>query len=95
MSEEHICGWHCAQTNCKDWKRKHAMYTVKNTEQASLALEIRILEDLGAAWSRFQYLDVYHEDDVIAFRHAIHAAQNIVMARLAYRQIDYPVERRP
>lgn len=95
MSErEHVCGWHCAQTNCKTWKRKHAMYTVKNTEQENFAIELRVLEDLGSAWNSFMSLDAYHSDDLTDFSHAIHAAQNIVMSRLAYRQVDYPVERR-
>jgi hypothetical protein len=47
--------------------------------------ERRVLELLGAAWNRFAGLPVQHPADKDEMARAIHAAQNIVMARPAQR----------
>lgn len=49
------------------------------------AEERKVAETLGAAWNAFLALVPYHSDDVTEFRHAIHAGQNIIAARVARR----------
>lgn len=43
--------------------------------------EIEALRLLAKAWDVYVKLPILHPDDVADFRRAIHAAQNIVMAR--------------
>lgn len=47
--------------------------------------EARVLSLLAEAWNEFVRLEVQHPCDTAEFMTAIHAAQNIVMARLAAR----------
>lgn len=48
--------------------------------------ELNVLAYLGDAFSAFQKLPVLHPSDMHEFIHAIHAAQNIILARVGYRQ---------
>jgi len=43
--------------------------------------EQAVLEHLAAAWNAFLILPPSHPDDVVEFRHGLHALQNIVLAR--------------
>lgn len=43
---------------------------------------------LGKAWDAFLRLPVEHGDDLTEFRHAIHRAQDMVLARPGRRQIN-------
>lgn len=52
-----------------------------------------VLVTLGAAWDQFLLLDVLHTNDRQEFSAAIHAAQNIVLARAGLRALRMPVER--
>jgi len=44
-----------------------------------------VLVKLGDAWNDFVNLSVCHPEELAEFRHAIHAAQAIVMARACVR----------
>ena len=48
--------------------------------------EKKIAKLLGWAWNEFVELEVMNDDDLREFRNAIHAAQNIVLARKAKRE---------
>lgn len=50
--------------------------------------EIDALDKLADAWNAFNKLPELHPDDKGDFRHAVHQAQNIVMARVALREIN-------
>ena len=50
--------------------------------------ETEVLNALGAAWNLFVILDESHPSDHHEFMLAIHAAQNIVLARIGKRVID-------
>lgn len=43
------------------------------------------LERLADAWNAFCALPIYHPSDADEFMRAIHAAQHIIMARVAVR----------
>lgn len=47
--------------------------------------ENRVLETLGCAWNEYCALPPMHPHDADEFMRAIHAAQNIVLARAAMR----------
>jgi len=47
--------------------------------------EQAVLDNLAAAWNAFLLLPIIHEADRVEFVSAIHAAQNIVLARTALR----------
>ena len=47
--------------------------------------ELEVLRLLGEAWNTFVALDRKHPDDNDEFRHAIHAAQQMVALRVARR----------
>jgi hypothetical protein len=47
--------------------------------------EKKVLDLLGAAYVAFAELEVLHPADVGEFVHAVHAAQNIVLARGSLR----------
>ncbi len=47
--------------------------------------ECACLEALSKAWNLFLNLPQHHPDDQVEFRRAIHAAQNILLARIALR----------
>ena len=47
--------------------------------------ERKIFYLLGAAWNAYLPLPELHPDDIHDFRFAIHAAQNIILARGAMR----------
>lgn len=49
-------------------------------------VELRVLELLGAAAKAFWLLPDEHPSDSAEFVAAVHAAQNIVLARPGYRQ---------
>jgi hypothetical protein len=49
--------------------------------------EIRVLEALGQAWNDFAALPPLHPHDADEFVRAIHAAQNIVLARAGLRAV--------
>lgn len=44
-----------------------------------------VLDALAQAWNKYLRLEVYNTDDRQDFRGAIHAAQNIVLARAGTR----------
>lgn len=48
--------------------------------------ELRVIDDLADAYSRFSRLPPCHDSDLKEFEAAIHTAQNIVMARSAVRR---------
>lgn len=48
--------------------------------------ELEVLDHLGEAFNRFQALPTIHPRDLPEFVLAIHAAQNIVLARPALRE---------
>jgi hypothetical protein len=50
--------------------------------------EDKVLDHLVMAWNAFLTLEARHPDDDQEFRQAIHAAQNIVMARAATGQMQ-------
>jgi len=47
--------------------------------------ELQVLNNLAAAWTSFLQLNVINGSDQDDFLHAIHAAQNIILARSAYK----------
>ena len=47
--------------------------------------ELKVIDHLAKAMNKFEELPVMHSDDFDEFFRAIHAAQNIVMAREAVR----------
>lgn len=49
--------------------------------------EIQITQKLGEIWGLFLELPQLHPDDEDEFRFAIHAAQNIILARPGCRQV--------
>lgn len=49
-------------------------------------LELEICQQLGDVWNNFLKLDQFHPSERAEFMKAIHDAQNIVMARSAYRE---------
>jgi hypothetical protein len=53
--------------------------------------EQRVLDHLAQAWNAYLALPVVHTDDMAEFRQAIHAAQNIVLARPSVRSSRQPV----
>lgn len=50
--------------------------------------EVEAAQALAKAWDLFTALPVEREDDVAEFRHAIHAAQGIILKRSGRRQIN-------
>ena len=52
--------------------------------------ELRIVGLLGEAWNAFLTLPIEHADHQDEFRHAIHRAQDMVLARVGARQINAP-----
>lgn len=50
--------------------------------------EIAVLQTLGAAWNQFSSMKPAHPCDAEDFMRAIHAAQNIVLARRGMRDED-------
>lgn len=49
-------------------------------------VETEAFEALADAWNKFLKLEIYHPDDYENFRHHIHYAQRIIMARPVLRQ---------
>lgn len=49
--------------------------------------EREVVELLGKAWNRYCGLSVENGSDRLEFQQAIHQAQNIVLARMAMRQL--------
>ena len=54
--------------------------------------EQRVLRKLSEAWNAFLKLEGGHPDDQEDFRRAIHAAENIVLARFAPYDAAEPVD---
>lgn len=54
--------------------------------------EDAVLKALAEAWNKFLLLEVHHEDDRHDFSAAIHAAQNIVLARAGIRALRSETE---
>lgn len=52
--------------------------------------EIDVVNFLSEAWNAFLALPIEHADDISEFRHAIHSAQDMVLARAGRRQINVP-----
>uniref|UniRef100_UPI0035C9A0CE hypothetical protein n=1 Tax=uncultured Sphingomonas sp. TaxID=158754 RepID=UPI0035C9A0CE len=52
--------------------------------------ELRVVGLLGEAWNAFLAMPVEHSDHQDEFRHAIHAAQDLVLSRVGARQINCP-----
>jgi hypothetical protein len=50
-------------------------------------LELSCLAELSDAWNDFLLLEELHSDDLQEFRMAIHAAQNIILARPLLRAL--------
>lgn len=50
--------------------------------------EARVMDALVQAWNAFVALEVLHPDEPGEFRHAIHAAQAIIMARPVQREFN-------
>lgn len=48
--------------------------------------EVEVLEALGRAFGEFNSLEQIHPSDLREFQYAIHAAQNIILARPGMRQ---------
>jgi hypothetical protein len=48
--------------------------------------ELKVIKLLAEAYQSFSELEVYHPEDDGEFVRAVHAAQNIVMARAAVRR---------
>ena len=58
--------------------------------------ELEIIRLLAVAWRNYTQLPVYHPADAAEFRHAIHMAQNIVLARPATKEMylkDEPMDK--
>ena len=51
------------------------------------AAEINIVQELANVWNQFLTLADLTSDDIHEFRHAIHAAQRLILARTGRRQI--------
>ena len=49
--------------------------------------ELRVLDLLGQAWNEFVALPEEHSADRVEFMQAIHAAQNVVLARIGNRVV--------
>jgi hypothetical protein len=54
--------------------------------------EILVLDTLAAAWNQFLALPITHGNDLDEFMRGIHQAQNIVMARPAFQQLNGPAK---
>jgi len=52
--------------------------------------ELRVVGLLGEAWNAFLAMPTEHGDERDEFRHAIHQAQHLVLARAGARQINMP-----
>ena len=50
--------------------------------------EAKTIKALVLAWNAFLKLETLHPDETAEFRHAIHAAQHIIMARPVRRFAD-------
>lgn len=50
--------------------------------------ERKVIDALADAWNAFVSLPEEHEWERVEFMHAIHAAQSIVMARPAQRELN-------
>jgi len=50
--------------------------------------EMDVIIKLANAWSAFLKLPVVHNDDINEFRHFIHGAQNIVLSRPIFKQLN-------
>jgi hypothetical protein len=55
--------------------------------------EIQILDALGSVWNDFIALPEAHPSDQGEFAQAIHAAQNIVLARVGLRAMDEMIQK--
>jgi hypothetical protein len=58
-------------------------------------LERSVINTLATAWSLYLNLPQEHPDDQTEFRRAIHAAQNLVLARPGRRQFNTHPKERP
>jgi len=52
-------------------------------------IELSVVDKLGDAWNQFLKLESLHPDSITEFRHIIHAAQHIIMARPVQRQFNH------
>lgn len=46
--------------------------------------ENTVIQKLGEAWNEFNDLEIIHNDDASEFRALIHAAQNMIAARVVW-----------
>lgn len=61
-----------------------------DTDPAAITnAELRVVGLLGEAWNAFLNLPVEHADHQDEFRHAIHRAQDLILARVGSRQINH------
>lgn len=51
--------------------------------------EVLVIDKLAEAWSLFLGLEVIHAADKPEFAFAVHLAENIVLARLAWRSVGF------
>lgn len=65
------------------------MLNYNSREHAITEAEHRIVEMLGIVYNEYTKLPVIHSQDKVEFMRAIHAAQNIVLARSALRQTGF------
>lgn len=52
--------------------------------------ENKIVDLLADAWNAFIHLPILHQKDQDEFIHAIHQAQNIIMSRPIFEDINRP-----
>ena len=53
-----------------------------NTEEVELTdIEVACLDKIVETWNLYLTLSTLHPDDLLEFRLALHAAQNIILAR--------------
>jgi hypothetical protein len=65
------------------------MFKAKDMSDKLLSEETKVLNSLADAWNLFIAMPELHQSDRQEFMQAIHAAQNIIMARPAYKEL-YP-----
>jgi len=56
--------------------------------------EKAVLDKLVSAWNAFLGLSQIHPDDTAEFRHAVHQAQNIILARPTLRTMQHEIKAR-
>jgi len=103
------CGWCGVVSDCGQavdgWRwlacpecRKPISCSAELPQQVHEAVdydEMRVVHLLGNVWDAFVQLHGFNRDDINDFRFAIHAAQNIVLARIVTTLISKPKPQLP